>query len=75
MLFPFAYVLSCACLKWTLKYRLVRMLREMRAFLTENGATFLFDTRVEGFLTQGGGTRGSIRGLKLAGGKELLADK
>lgn len=58
-------------------YRLVRILRDMRAFLTEKGATFMFDTKVEGFLTGGGGEEGrrAIRGLRLAGGEELLADR
>lgn len=55
--------------------RLVRILRDMRAFLIERGATFRFDTKVEGFLTSGGGERGSIRGLKLADGGEILADR
>lgn len=55
--------------------RLVRILRDMRAYLIEKGATFRFDTKVEGFLTRGGGDRGAIRGLKLAGGGEILADR
>eukprot|EP00903_Cladosiphon_okamuranus_P021523 g19786.t1 len=55
--------------------RLVRILRDMRALLIERGATFRFDTKVEGFLTRGGGERGAIRGLKLAGGGEILADR
>lgn len=47
----------------------------MRALLVERGAMFRFDTKVEGFLTRGGGERGAIRGLKLAGGGEILADR
>ena len=47
----------------------------MRALLIERGATFRFDTKVEGFLTRGGGERRAIRGLKLAGGGEILADR
>lgn len=47
----------------------------MRALLIERGATFRFDTKVEGFLTRGGGERGAIRGLKLTGGGEILADR
>lgn len=43
--------------------------------LIERGATFRFDTKVEGFLTRGGGERGAIRGLKLAGGGEIVADR
>ncbi|CAN0381172.1 unnamed protein product, partial [Ectocarpus fasciculatus] len=54
---------------------LVRILRDMRAFLIEKGATFRFDTKVEGFLTRGGGDRGSISGLKLADGSEIVADR
>lgn len=47
----------------------------MRALLIERGATFRFDTKVEGFLARGGGERGAIRGLKLADGGEILADR
>lgn len=47
----------------------------MRALLIERGATFRFDTKVEGFLTRGCGERGAIRGLKLADGGEILADR
>lgn len=62
------------CLKPSLP-RLVRILRDMRALLIERGATFRFDTKVEGFLTKGGGERGAIRGLKLADGGEILANR
>ncbi|CBJ28922.1 Hypothetical protein in ptb 5\'region (ORF1) [Ectocarpus siliculosus] len=55
--------------------RLVRILRDMRAFLIERGATFRFDTKVEALLTRGGGDRGAISGLKLADGSEILADR
>ncbi|CAM9754198.1 unnamed protein product [Pylaiella littoralis] len=55
--------------------KLVRILRDLRAMLIERGATFRFDTKVEGFLTRGGGERGAIRGLKLAGGGEIVADR
>lgn len=41
----------------------------------ERGAVFRFDTRVEGFLTRGGGERSAIRGLKLADGGEIPVDR
>ncbi|CAN0477382.1 unnamed protein product, partial [Discosporangium mesarthrocarpum] len=34
--------------------RLVRILRALREALVARGATFLFDTKVEGILTDGG---------------------
>lgn len=56
-------------------HRLVRILRDMRAYLVEKGAIFRFDTKVEGFLTRGGSEGGVMRGLKLNGGEEILADR
>ena len=41
----------------------------------ERGASFRFDTKVVDLLTRGGGQRGAVRGLKLADGGEILADR
>lgn len=49
--------------------RLLRFCRRMREELRSNGATLRFGARVDGLLADGG----AVRGVRLAGGEEILS--